>query len=59
MGIYSFSAEFLRDKTKKEACDILSHVPISVVEQAWKQANPQSNKKTKKAKTQEPTEEKA
>lgn len=59
IGIYSFNAEFLREKTSKEAADFMPHIPGSVVLQAWKIANPKSNKKTKKAETDEPTEEKA
>lgn len=50
LGIYSFSAEFLREKTSKEACDILCHIPMAVVMEAWKQANPKTDPKPKRAK---------
>jgi hypothetical protein len=49
VGVYSFNAEYLREKTSKEAKEELSHIPPAVVLEAWKLANPkQRTTKTKK-----------
>lgn len=48
LGIYSFNAEALRDKSMKEAREMFGKLPQKIVDEAWKIANPKGSSKAKK-----------
>lgn len=48
IGVYSFNAEFLKDKSMKEAREMLSKIPQKIVDEAWKIVNPKPPSKAKK-----------
>lgn len=48
IGVYSFNAESLRDKSMKESREMFAKMPQKVVDEAWKIANPKGSSKAKK-----------
>jgi hypothetical protein len=48
IGVYSFNAEFLKDKTMKEAREFFSKIPQKIVDEAWKIVNPKPPLRAKK-----------
>lgn len=47
IGIYSFNADILREKTIKEAKEMFAKIPPKIVDEAWKIANPKRSSKAK------------
>jgi len=48
IGVYSFNAEFLKDKSMKEAREMFLKIPQKIVDEAWKIVNPKPPSKAKK-----------
>ena len=47
IGVYSFNAETLRDKTQKECREMFYRIPVKIVDEAYKKANPKKVTKRK------------